>query len=70
MSIEDDRRIVRDFGPWTIHAEIYSKERRPRKGIAVLCFHDSGSSITAELTEQEAVRLADLLPEGVQVTEL
>jgi hypothetical protein len=31
MSIEDDRRIVRDFGPWTIHAEIYSKNADPER---------------------------------------
>jgi hypothetical protein len=70
MSNEEDRRIVRDFGPWTIHTEIYSKVRRPSKGIDVLCFHDSGASITGELTEQEASRLADLLPEGTQINRL
>lgn len=70
LSHETDRRILRDFGPWTVHAEIYSKERRPKKGIAVLCFHDSGLSITAELAEQEAAGLADLLPAGTKLTRL
>ncbi len=70
LSHETDRRILRDFGPWTIHTEIYSKERTPRKGIDVLCFHDSGSSITAELTEPEVNKLADLLPPGTKLVRL
>jgi hypothetical protein len=70
MSNDEDRRIVRDFGSWTIHSEIYSNERYPSKGIDILSFHDSGSSITAELTAQEAARLAELLPEGTQINKL
>jgi hypothetical protein len=70
LSHETDGRILRDFEPWTIQTGIYSKQRSPRKGITVLCFHDSGLSITAELTEQEAARLADLLPLGTKLTRL
>lgn len=70
MSNDDDQRIVRHFGAWTTNAEIYSEERRPRKGGSVLCFDHSGESITAELTDQEAAKLVDLLPEGAELTKL
>jgi hypothetical protein len=70
VSHENDRRILRDFGPWTIHTEIYSRERTPTKGINVLCFDDSGSSITAELTKPEATKLVDLIPPGTKLVRL
>jgi hypothetical protein len=70
MSRAEDRQILRDFGPWSIHAEVYSGSRKPSDGNSVMCFHDSGLSITAELTEEEATRISEQLPDGASLRRL
>ncbi len=70
LSKDEDVQILRDFGPWTIHTEIYSDSRVASQGISVLCFHDSGWDLTGELTDEEAALVASLLPTEATIKKL
>jgi hypothetical protein len=71
LTKDEDLQILRAFGPWSINAEVYSTQRGSRfSSQDVLCFHDSGWDITAELTDDEAASLSSLLPSSAKLKRL
>jgi hypothetical protein len=62
---DDNRTALAKFIPYSIHAECFDA-----LGQCIATFSDSGSSISANLTEDQARKLKNVLPQGISLRAL
>jgi hypothetical protein len=55
----DDRRIIEDFGPYSIHTELSDSKRR-----VVLVLHDSGTGVSISADDRQQALVSRFLHEG------